>query len=179
MTNAITPPANAPRSATEQELTQIWHWLQESGLAEQYCLEQDDWHTAYWICVFDNYCTGSPGYCGKLAYMIWDGMPDACTVFVWKDGRVHEYASHADCGNLLSNDLTAASRLKNAAITQLLQLARTFESVCSERISVLEDERREDFADTEDIDDQIDHWESLRNRCAETIEKSTLPRQTE
>ncbi|MBI1346311.1 hypothetical protein GC163_08465 [bacterium] len=175
MTNLITPPANAPRSGTEQELQQIWHWLQESGLAEQYSLEQEAWHTGYWICVFDDYCTGSPGYCGKLAYMIWDGMPDACTVFVWKDGRIHEYASHADCGNSLSNDLAIAARLKNESITQLLKLARTFKSACSERIGVLEVERKAAFADTEDINDQIDHWETLRRRCTETIEQNSPP----
>jgi hypothetical protein len=179
MTKHIPSPANTPRSATEQELTQIWHWLQVSGLAEQYSLEQEGWHIGYWICVFDDYCTGSPGYCGKLAYMIWDGMPDACTVFVWKDGRIHEYATHADCGNLLSNDLVAVARLKNAAITDLLQLARTFESACSERISVLEDERREGFADTDDIDDQIGHWETLRRRCTETIAHNSPSLQTE
>lgn len=179
MTNHIPPPANSPRSATEQERTQIWHWLQQSGLAEQYCLEEDNWPESYWICVFDDYCTGSPGYCGKLAYMIWDGMPDACTVFVWNDGRIHEYASHADCGYSLSTDLATAARLKNQSITQLMKLARTFESACSERISVLQDERKAAFADTEDIDDQIGHWTALQTRCRETIARNKPPLQTE
>jgi hypothetical protein len=76
----------------------------------------------------------------------------------------------AICNNAKPEELAANARLI-AAAPDLLRLARSFHCACTERMSILRDERAEAFADTEDIDDQLGHWGVLLNQCAETITK--------
>ena len=40
------------------------------------------------IAVFDDYCTGGPGWFGKLMVMVWDGSPSQYEVYVWEHGKL-------------------------------------------------------------------------------------------
>ena len=57
------------------------------------------------------------------------------------------------------------------AIPELIDLAKTFRAACEERIGVLKDERLEDHAWLEDIDDQIGHWSVLKEQCSDVLKK--------
>ena len=40
------------------------------------------------IAVFDDYCTGGPGYAGKVLVVVWDGGPSQTEVYIWHDGTL-------------------------------------------------------------------------------------------
>ena len=104
MIDQITFPAeSSPRAPNSKEICEIWEWIKRVGHDEAYNLNESDWYKGFWIAVFNEYCTGGPGYCGKLMYLIWDGFPDACTVFTWEHGKLREHSSHADCGSCIDS----------------------------------------------------------------------------
>jgi hypothetical protein len=59
-----------------------------------------------------------------------------------------------------------------AAAPDLLELARSFRNACDSRISILQEERAEPYADVDDLDDQIGHWTSLLSKCEAAIAKA-------
>jgi hypothetical protein len=65
-----------------------------------------------------------------------------------------------------------------AAAPELLSLAHTFLSACHVRTSILKDELKEQWCDTEDVQDQIGHWNALAELCNRVIAKtqSTPPK---
>jgi hypothetical protein len=89
------PARNSPRPPTEHELAEVWAWMKEQRYDEMYLLEEASWFEQFWIAVFDHYITGSPGYAGKVLYLIWDGTPANCTVFVWNKANIVLYAEYA------------------------------------------------------------------------------------
>ena len=94
------PPENRPRAPNEAELRQLWEWLKLMGHDVNYCLAEENWFCGFYIAVFDHYCTGSPGYVGKILYLIWDGTMDACDIFGWKGADMFHCAQHSDvCGS--------------------------------------------------------------------------------
>lgn len=52
---------------------------------------------------------------------------------------------------------------------QLLKLAEEFSDACSTRISLLQDDLKENFGDPDDIQDMIGHWMALKNECDRVI----------
>ncbi len=40
------------------------------------------------IAVFDTYCTGGPGYVGKVMVVVWDGGPSQAEVYIWNQGTL-------------------------------------------------------------------------------------------
>jgi len=96
------PAENVPRAPNEIELQQLWLWMKAMHHDDNYCLDEQDWFRGFYIAVFDHYCTGCPGYSGKLLYLVWDGTPDCCDVFVWKGSEMIHYAQHSDMCDTLS-----------------------------------------------------------------------------
>ena len=84
MANAIT--SQAPRNPNSDELKQLANWLQSLGAYD----EEGATMTAEnaYAAVYDTYCTGCPGYVGKLMSVVWDGSPSTYDVFIWTDGKM-------------------------------------------------------------------------------------------
>jgi len=78
--------SQAPRRPNADELKQLANWLQSLGAydEENAAMTADN---AY-IAVYDHYCTGCPGYVGKLMSVIWDGSPSTYDVFIWSDNEM-------------------------------------------------------------------------------------------
>ena len=71
-----------PRIPTRKEIRE----LKRLNMVE--CGDTTAVDNAY-IAVFDRYCTGCPGYCGKVMSVIWDGSPSTFDVYTWRDGELH------------------------------------------------------------------------------------------
>lgn len=69
-----------------------------------------------------------------------------------------------NAGHYLETNLTIIK-----AIPDLIALAKTFDTACGVRISILREERAEPFAWKEDIDDQIGHWQALKRMCRRVL----------
>lgn len=54
----------------------------------------------------------------------------------------------------------------------LLKLAELFSGTCGTRLSLLRDDLNEDFGDPDDIQDQIDHWQALKNESDTVFAKA-------
>lgn len=131
MENAKTSPAgNEVRPPNAAEVDQLWTWLEQTGRAEIYDLRRGNWFTGFWIAVFDGYVTGGPGYAGKLLYLVWDGFPDACDVFTFRDGELRHSSSHGDCeqdamperARIVVDELVTAACLAQEEIEQWDQI---------------------------------------------------------
>ena len=81
MENTTTPSANAPRLPTAEERQLLSNWLRDQGYEAQ---EADGTAADAYIAVYDEYCTGGPGYIGKLMSVVWDGSPSFFDVFIWR-----------------------------------------------------------------------------------------------
>lgn len=42
------------------------------------------------VAVFEDYCTGSPGYVGKILMVVWEAAPTVFNVYVWNNGSIRE-----------------------------------------------------------------------------------------
>lgn len=65
--------------------------------------------------------------------------------------------------------------LRNSAMLDLTDLAKTCRSAFHERLATLREERTEKFRhtdDLDDIDDQIGHYEALVKQCDRALEKT-------
>lgn len=84
--NETSPAATQPRPPNEEELQQLADWLLGQGFIEQ----EDAIGTARsaYVAVYDAYCTGCPGYVGKLMSVVWDGAPSFFDVFIWNNGKM-------------------------------------------------------------------------------------------
>ncbi len=90
----MTPNSSAeqtPRTPKADELRQLAEYLLSLGAYE----EDTAVLTAAnaFVAVYDEYCTGSPGYYGKLMSVVWDGSPSTFDVFIWQDGKMERVAS--------------------------------------------------------------------------------------
>jgi hypothetical protein len=69
------------RAPTEQELREIAEYFDpkmESGTPPE------DLMAGARICVWDNYTSDGPGYCGKVAMILWPGGPECADVMIWR-----------------------------------------------------------------------------------------------
>lgn len=46
--------------------------------------------------MYDDYCTGGPGYAGKLLSVVWDGGPSFFDVFTWQGGQMERTGREFD-----------------------------------------------------------------------------------
>jgi hypothetical protein len=70
------------------ELQQLANWLQSLGAYDEATATMTA-ENAY-IAVYDEYCTGCPGYFGKLMSVVWDGSPSTYDVFIWSDDKMEQ-----------------------------------------------------------------------------------------
>ena len=86
------------RPPSRSELAALWSWLKAEQHVENYLLHESSWYQQFYIAVFDNYITGSPGYCGRVLYLIWDGGVEQIDVFIFRDRQlIHVGKHHEDC----------------------------------------------------------------------------------
>lgn len=81
-----------PRIATEAELLEIAEaTIKEFGMTDKEDRQQiiDSVRDA-WVSVWDDYQTGSPGYCGKIAVVIFDGGPEFTRTYTWPNDKCQE-----------------------------------------------------------------------------------------
>src|SRR5262249_8284405 len=82
-----TPPApNQPRPPNRDELAQLADWLLTVGFVNREDAELTA--TAAFVAVYDDYCTGGPGYCGQVMSVVWDGGPTFFDVFACERGKM-------------------------------------------------------------------------------------------
>jgi hypothetical protein len=97
--NETSPAATQPRSPNDEELQLLAGWLLGQGFIDQ----EDAIGTARsaYVAVYDAYCTGCPGYAGKLMSVVWDGAPSFFDVFIWNNGKMErsgrDYDQHECC----------------------------------------------------------------------------------
>jgi hypothetical protein len=65
-----------PRKPTKQELIELKEYL-----------KTDNDLSCYYYAVFDNYCSDTPGYIGKIMIAVY-GFPEFYEVYIWKDGKI-------------------------------------------------------------------------------------------
>ena len=89
--------------------------------------------------------------------------------------RIQCESDHSDIANVFSRN-THGEQEPNARLIasapELLDMARSARNAFEERISCLKDELLEDFADTEDIQDQLGHYRCLLKKCEAVIAKA-------
>lgn len=81
-----------PRKPNEVELRQLAQFIaQQSGFSDDPIKNEAEAArivSSAFIAVFDDYCTGGPGWFGKLMVMVWDGSPSQYEVYVWEHGKL-------------------------------------------------------------------------------------------
>jgi len=77
------------RPPTKAERRELLEWIQANWGGDA---TRNDVMTRYgtWIAVFPHYCTGGPGYSGKVMVAIFDGSPSFYYVWTWRDGQLEE-----------------------------------------------------------------------------------------
>jgi hypothetical protein len=84
----MNPLSYGPRRPNAGELQQLAAWLQSLGAYDEATATVTA-ENAY-IAVYDEYCTGCPGYFGKLMSVVWDGSPSTYDVFIWSDDKMEQ-----------------------------------------------------------------------------------------
>jgi hypothetical protein len=77
--------SQAPRTPTPDELQQLADCLVSIGYDPNDAISIAG--CAY-VAVYDDYCTGGPGYFGKLMSVVWDAAPSFFDVFTWKNWKM-------------------------------------------------------------------------------------------
>lgn len=98
---------------------------------------------------------------------------DCARFWIWASDKSQYIASVGLLDDLNPSDLANARLI--AAAPDLRATVQTAKSAFGERLSCLRDERREVLqfdGDTDDIDDQIGHYEALVKQCDSALEKT-------
>jgi hypothetical protein len=95
VTHATSPGVPNPvRPPNADERKQLADWLLSTG-----AYDPEDARLiveAAYVAVFDSYCTGGPGYVGKVISVVWDGAPSMFDVFVWQNGTMERSGREYD-----------------------------------------------------------------------------------
>ena len=76
---------DAPRLPTPSELEQIARMDSGSGAAEDVLAGSREMLECASVAVFDNYMPDSPGYCGRVAVVVWPGGYELTEVYALDD----------------------------------------------------------------------------------------------
>ena len=95
---STTSPAreHAARPPSGAERRQFWEWLQKHEFFENYMFTADDWHSSFWIAVFDDYKSAGPEYAGKIMLAVWEGYPDQVEMFRWSGTQLKHIGTHSE-----------------------------------------------------------------------------------
>jgi hypothetical protein len=90
--DASTKDTRQPRKPNEIELKQLTQFTSLQYKFSSSSIENEkeaaNQVSRAFIAVFDDYCTGSPGWAGKLMVVVWDGSPGQYEVYTWQDGKL-------------------------------------------------------------------------------------------
>ena len=75
-----------PRKPTIEEKQKLIDWLIEDQGVE--FDNAENWIENAYISVFPNYQTGSPGYVGKIIFLVFDGSPNFFSVFIEVENKL-------------------------------------------------------------------------------------------
>lgn len=73
-----------PRKPTAEEKKELIDHMVSLGYDRED--EKSNVNNSY-IAVFDRYISDTPGYVGKLMFVVW-GFPSAYNVFIWEDEKI-------------------------------------------------------------------------------------------
>src|SRR3989339_2223325 len=75
------------RNATQEEINDLIQYSADLCLDSNVEEAKTVVENAY-ICVFEDYSTGGPGWAGKVMIVLWDGSPEEYEAYNWEDGKL-------------------------------------------------------------------------------------------